>query len=202
MVKSEINTETIILNAAEKLFSIKGKDGTTMQEIADEAGINKALLHYYFRNKDKLFEQVFTAAVQQFTPVLKTIIADQNSLFEKIEKICSAYIQMIIQHPYVPVFVLSEVNKQPEQMIQKMFNGELPDFPALAKQIQKEVAAGMIKPVDPRQLILNIISLCVFPALFKPIFIMSTKTSKREFTQLMQERVQFVPKFIIDSIKK
>lgn len=202
MVKSEINTETIILNAAEKLFSIKGKDGTTMQEIADEAGINKALLHYYFGNKDKLFEQVFTAAVQQFTPVLKTIIIEQNSLFEKIEKICAVYIQMIIQHPYVPVFVLSEANKQPEKLIQKMFNGELPNFPDLAKQIQREAAQGIIKPIDPRQLILNIISLCVFPAVFKPIFIITTKTSKKEFNQLMQERMHFVPKFIIDSIKK
>lgn len=202
MVKSELNTESVILNAAEKLFSINGKDGTTMQEIADEAGINKALLHYYFRNKDKLFEQVFTAAVQQFSPVLKTIIAADLPLFQKIEKICAAYSQMIIQHPYVPVFVLSEVNKQPEKLLQKMFNGELPDFTAFAKQIQKEVEDGIIKPIHPKHLILHIISLCVFPVVFKPIFLMSTKTTNKEFNQMMQDRVQLVPQFIIDSIKK
>ncbi|PJE45657.1 MAG: TetR/AcrR family transcriptional regulator [Sediminibacterium sp.] len=202
MVKNNIDTEQVILNAAKKLFSAKGKDGTAMQEIADEAGINKALLHYYFRNKDKLFEEVFLDAVKKFSPFLKSTISEEMPLFQKINLISEAYIKMAIEHPFVPVFILSEVNKQPELLIQKMFNGELPNFPVFAKQIEAEIEKGTIKPIQPQQLILNIISLSIFPFVFKPIFLIGMKKTKKEFNQLMQDRIQLVPQFIIDSIKK
>lgn len=201
MVNKEHSTEFVILSAAKKVFSKKGKDGATMQEIANEAGINKALLHYYFRTKDLLFEQVFFEEVKKFSPILKNAIAQEVDLYQKINNICEAYILMAIENPFVPVFVIGELNKQPDLFIQKMFDGDLPDFPKLAMQIKKEVDAGKIKPIMPQQLIMNMMSMCVFPFLMKPMFIVGMQIDKDFFTNLMLQRIKDVPKFIIDSIK-
>ena len=77
MIIQEADTEQLILEAAKKVFFNKGFDGARMQEIADVAGINKALLHYYFRSKDKLFEAIFFDAFQQFIPrVVENMNAD------------------------------------------------------------------------------------------------------------------------------
>ena len=201
MVNKEHSTEFVILSAAKKVFSIKGKDGATMQEIANEAAINKALLHYYFRTKDLLFEQVFFEEVKKFSPILKNAIAQEVDLYQKINNICEAYILMAIENPFVPVFVIGELNKQPDLLIQKMFDGDLPDFPKLALQIKEEVDAGKIKPIMPQQLIMNMMSMCVFPFLMKPMFIVGMQIDKDVFTNLMLQRIKDVPKFIIDSIK-
>ena len=91
MVNKVNTTEIAILSAAKKIFSFKGKDGATMQEIANEAGINKALLHYYFRSKDLLFEQVFFEEVKKFSPILKNAIAQEVDLYQKINNIFHHY---------------------------------------------------------------------------------------------------------------
>ncbi|MFM1971704.1 MAG: hypothetical protein RL185_386 [Bacteroidota bacterium] len=201
MVNKVYTTEIAILTAAKKIFSFKGKDGATMQEIANEAGINKALLHYYFRSKDLLFEQVFFEEVKKFSPILKNAIAQEVDLYQKINNICEAYILMAIENPFVPVFVIGELNKQPDLFIQKMFDGDLPDFPKLAFQIKQEVEAGNIKPILPQHLIMNMMSMCVFPFLMKPMFIVGMQIDKELFNNLMLQRIKEVPKFIIDSIK-
>lgn len=201
MVNKTSSTEFAILLAAKKVFSTKGKDGATMQEIANEAGINKALLHYYFKNKDLLFEQVFFEAVKKFSPILKNAIAQEVDLFQKIHNICEAYILMAIENPFVPVFVVSELNKQPDLFIQKMFDGDLPDFPKLALQIKNEVAAGKIRSIQPQQFIMHMMSCCIFPFLVKPMFIVGMQTDREVYNNLMLQRVKEVPKFIIDSIK-
>ncbi len=201
MVNKVNTTEIAILSAAKKIFSFKGKDGATMQEIANEAGINKALLHYYFRNKDLLFEQVFFEEVKKFSPILKNAIAQEVDLYQKINNICEAYILMAIENPFVPVFVIGELNKQPDLFIQKMFDGDFPDFPKLAFQIKQEVEAGNIKPILPQHLIMNMMSMCVFPFLMKPMFIVGMQIDKELFNNLMLQRIKEVPKFIIDSIK-
>ena len=201
MVNTSNTTESTILTAAKKIFSVKGKDGATMQEIANEAGINKALLHYYFRSKDLLFEQVFLEEVKKFSPILKNTIEQDVDLYQKIHNICEAYILMAIENPFVPVFVIGEMNKQPDLFIHKMFDGDLPDFPKLALQIKQEVDAGKIKPIMPQHLIMNMMSMCVFPFLMKPMFIVGMQIEKEVFSNLMLQRIKEVPKFIIESIK-
>ncbi len=201
MVNKANSTEFAILSAAKNIFSIKGKDGATMQEIADQAGINKALLHYYFRTKDLLFEQVFFEEVKKFSPILKNAIAQDVDLYKKIHNICEAYILMALDNPFVPVFVVGEINKQPDFFIHKMFDGDFPDFPLMASQIKKEVDAGKIKPIQPYHLIMNMMSMCLFPFLMKPMFIVGMGIDKEVFQNLMLQRIKEVPRFIIDSIK-
>lgn len=114
------STEEKILLAARKVFLNKGMDGARMQDIADEAGINKALLHYYFRSKDKLFEHIFLEVASSMLPRIFTIFQSDDPLFVKIEKFCETYISQEIKTPYVPIFILNEVNRQPQAFLKKV----------------------------------------------------------------------------------
>ena len=106
------NTEEKILEAAKEVFIREGKSGTRMQEIADKAGINKSLLHYYYRSKDKLFGAVFQFAFSKFGPNLIKIIGEGNDVFEVIETFIDKYLDVISKNPFIPMFILNEVNKK------------------------------------------------------------------------------------------
>src|SRR5271156_3051845 len=112
MVKehADLPAEQRILAAAKKVFLLKGMDGARMQDIADEAGINKALLHYYFRSKEKLFEVIFREAMDQLFPRIIGILNADKPLFDKIESFCGEYVGMLLNNPYLPMFVMNEVN--------------------------------------------------------------------------------------------
>lgn len=202
MVKiKEENTEGKILAAARKVFLNKGMDGARMQDIADEAGINKALLHYYFRSKDKLFEQVFLEAVTSFLPKIFSILESNETLFQKIEWFCEEYINQLIKTPYVPIFVLNEINRQPQAFLKKVVGKNPPPVFKVLLQIDAEMKAGVIKATDPIQLLLNIISLCLFPFVASPLVQLISGLNKKQFNTLMEERKKEVPRLIIESLK-
>src|SRR5688500_2681386 len=162
-MKKDETTEERILSAGKKVFLKKGMDGARMQVIADEAGINKALLHYYFRSKEKLFETIFMQVAAEFLPRIGRILEADVSIFEKIEMFCHEYIDQIIQTPYVPIFVLNEINRQPKAFLQKVIMGRSLPIPAFLKQVESEIKAGIIKPIQPTEILLNTVSLCLFP---------------------------------------
>lgn len=195
--------EEKILLAARKVFTTKGMDGARMQDIADEAGINKALLHYYFRDKDKLFELVFLDEAQKFFPKINTIFQSQLPLFEKIEQFVNEYIDEMLENPYLPWFVMNEINRDPEQFMYKIWGKEnLPNPGKFLEQIEKEVKKGMIKKISPLHLLLNILSMTIFPFIAKPMITRNLQLDEMQFRQIMEQRRKEVPKFIIDSIKK
>ena len=101
------NTKERILISAKKVFLLKGMAGARMQDIADEAGINKAMLHYYFQNKEKLFEVIFQESLSMFFPKITGIINADESLFGKIENFCKVYIEQMQKNAYLPLFVLN-----------------------------------------------------------------------------------------------
>jgi TetR/AcrR family transcriptional regulator len=194
--------EDKILAAAKKVFLAKGLAGARMQDIADEAGINKALLHYYFRSKDKLFEHIFMEIASAFLPKVIGILESDKTLFEKIEIFCTEYISQVMQTPYVPIFILNEINRQPEAFLKKMFGDRKPPFDIFLKQFQKETREGKIKPINPIQLFVNIMGLCAFPFVARPIIQLMLGKDKVQFDALMEERKTEIPKMIIASIKK
>ncbi|QEC68803.1 TetR/AcrR family transcriptional regulator [Panacibacter ginsenosidivorans] len=204
MVKKQIDAtaEQRILAAAKKIFLSRGLDGARMQDIADEAGINKAMLHYYFRSKDKLFEMIFEDIARHFMPRIVEIFESDQSLFQKIETFCGAYIDQVRQTPYLPVFVLSEATKRPSALMKKMFDNKKPPVHLFFQQVQKEIEKGIIKPINPVQLFLNMLSMCVFPFMAKPMLEHAAGITKKQFDALMEERKKMVPAFIIASIKK
>jgi AcrR family transcriptional regulator len=191
-----------ILAAAKKVFLLKGMSGARMQDIADEAGINKALVHYYFRNKEKLFETIFKEASNQFFPKIEDMIESNIPFFEKIENFCVEYVDMMQQNPFLPLFVLNEVNKQPERFRQKFWKNRELIFSKFAAQIEREIKKRKIKKVNPAHLFINIISMCIFPFIAKPMWMISSGMNELQFRNFMEQRKKEIPEFIIESIKK
>lgn len=160
------------------------------------------MLHYYFRSKEKLFEKIFTELSQHFFPRLINIFESDEPLFRKIELFVTEYIDQMRRTPYLPIFVLNEVNRQPETFIKKMMGNRKPPVKKFLDDVQAEVKKGIIKPINPLQLLLNIISLCVFPFVARPMFQLVTNIDKAMFDKILEQRKGEVSKFIIDAIKK
>ena len=202
-IKKDATTEEKIVEAARTIFIKKGLSGARMQEIADEAGINKALLHYYFRSKDMLFEMIFRQSAQKLFAKLNIIFDSDMSLFEKIEKFVGDYIDVIQENPYLPLFVLGEMNKNPDGFYRKMKHEF--DFPKPDKflmQINREIKEGRIKPIHPLQLLMNLISGTIFPFMARPIFQLHIGLTDAQFREFIQQRKTECSKFIIEAIKK
>ncbi|MBS1748003.1 MAG: TetR/AcrR family transcriptional regulator [Bacteroidetes bacterium] len=194
--------EEKILDAARQVFMAKGMSGARMQDIADAAGINKALLHYYFRSKEKLFERIFIDAFDKLFPKLGSIIESKDTVFKKIELICSEYINQLQLMPYLPVFVISEMNRHPEVFLHQVWGRKKPPLKAFVELINASIKNGEIKPVNPLQVLLNIISLCIFPPMAKPLFQQIAGISKKGFDEMLEERKKIVPQIIIQPLKK
>ncbi|MEP7258029.1 MAG: TetR/AcrR family transcriptional regulator [Flavitalea sp.] len=200
-MKKDESTEQKILSAAKKVFVAKGMSGARMQDIADEAGINKALLHYYFRNKEMLFETIFLELSTDFFPRLKMIFDSDDTLFTKIEKFCTAYIDNILVNPYIPIFVLNEIHQRPQWFAEKVMKAGAPNMAKLAKQVREEVKAGRIRPIHPAQLIMNMLSMCIFPFVARPMLMNLMGMDDPIFRSLMEDRKTEIPRFIMSSIK-
>ncbi|MGN6211781.1 TetR family transcriptional regulator [Parafilimonas sp.] len=203
MVKiKDLSTEQKILEAARQVFFDKGMHGARMQDIADKAGINKAMLHYYFRSKDKLFETIFTDASNHFFPMLNAIIESDKTVFEKIEVLCIEYINQVGKMPYLPVFILSEASRQQQVFLKKLWTRQKLPLKSFTGMIETAVREKKIKPVDPLQLLMNILSLCIFPFAAQPIFQHAAGISRKEYETMIEERKKTIPRLIIQSIKK
>lgn len=196
------NTEEQILNAAKNVFESKGMDGARMQEIADKAGINKAMLHYYYRSKQLLFEAVFKNAFSLLAPQLNTVLNDDSSIEEKIRSFSSNYISFIVEHPYLPSFIIQELNRNPKFILKMKENNAFPNLDKFKNQVDLEVEKGVIKKIKAAQLFINILALNVFPFLAKPLIQGLIAVDDKEFQQILEERKTEIADFIINSIKR
>lgn len=196
------NTEEQILSAAKNVFQAKGMDGARMQEIADKAGINKAMLHYYYRSKQLLFEAVFKNAFSLLAPQLNKILNDDSSIEDKIKNFSSNYISFIIKHPYIPNFVIQELNRNPDFIKTIQENNSFLNIEKFKQQVDLEVCQGILKPTKGDQLFINILALNIFPFIAKPLVKAFTKADNKAFNKLMEERKIEVSEFIINSIKQ
>ena len=201
-VNKDSSAREKILVAAKKVFLVKGMAGARMQDIANEAGINKALLHYYFRNKEQLFKVIFKEASDKLFPKINSIFESDSSLFEKIEHFTREYITVMLENPYLPLFVLNEINADPHYFIRKIWGKNKPRPEKFLQQIEKEVKKGTIKKISPDQLLMNLISLTIFPFVSKPMFQANLGLDEVQFRNIMERRKKEIPKFIIDSIRK
>jgi len=201
MEKKSIETQENILDAAKIIFAQKGLAGARMQEIADRAGINKALLHYYYRSKEKLFEQVFEEAFKKLVRPLAAFLADDSELFQKIRNICKLYNEVISRYPFIPNFVINEINTDPGRIL-KLLNieGIEEGKKKTSMQVSDAIKTGKIRPIDPRELILNIISLSIFPFASRPIS-EQFLYKNADMDEVLKSRADGVADFIIHSIK-
>jgi AcrR family transcriptional regulator len=203
MIEKSRNVEQDIIDASRKVFQENGYKGATMRDIAAEANINIAMLHYYFRSKDNLFYMVFDDAFRSlYEKIAKIITNDKMELFEKIRIIVSEYISFFDANPYLPLFIMGEVIRNPEVIGQRIKCSIDPviTFKVFSDQLNAEFKKGTIRKISTYSLILNIISLCVFPALAKSVIgeINSVKTAY--LNTVMENRKTEVADFIINSI--
>jgi len=195
------STEQKIFDAAHELFVQKGMDGAKMQEIADRAGINKALLHYYYRSKEKLYEAVARVIIGRAAPVIGQLIESELPLEEKIRHFIDFYIGVISRNPFIPLFIISEINKHPERFFETILPKELPRPQVFMRQVEEEIAAGRIRHIHPKHLIINIISLCVFPFIAKPMARFALGLNSAEMKLFLEERKEQVTEFVLASLR-
>ncbi len=197
-----MTTEEKIFNAARIVFQKKGFAGARMQEIADEAGINKAMLHYCFKNKQLLFEAVFMKAFSQLAPQINAIFNSDESVFEKITRFTQSYISFVIENPYLPQFIIQEMNNNPEFVMSFLNHENRPNPNALITQIEREIAEGIIIPLHPKQLVMDIMSMTIFPFAAQMMVKGILQLSDEEFKKMMEERKTSIANQIINSIKR
>lgn len=202
MKKLDKCTEEKILDAAKIVFLKKGLDGARMQEIADEAKINKALLHYYFRSKDKLFDAIFVEAFSKLLPRIGEIMMSEKTFLEKIKLLIDNYIDLLIENPHLPIFVLHEISRNPERIIQMISKGGV-NIDVLFNLIKQEIKNGTIINIKPQHLFVNIIGLCIFPFVGRPVMQgVIFKNDSDAYDKFLVERKKEIKNFVFAAIKK
>lgn len=195
-------TEQKILDAASKIFLKKGLYGARMQEIADEAGINKALLHYYFRNKDKLYQAIFESKFQSFFPLILQIFNSEDTIEEKIYRLVSRYIDFLSLHPYLPLFLINEINRNPQgQLPFKVIMGKIKSS-RFIQQFEDMVKTGKFIPIQPEQFLTNLLGLILFPFINKAMLTIAFSMDETRFKSFISERKIIIPEMVLRAITK
>jgi AcrR family transcriptional regulator len=193
----DASTEEKIKNAARTVFHKKGFAATRTRDIAEEADLNLALLNYYFRTKEKLFKIVMFETVSDFLQGVTGISNNENTTFEKkIELLAVSYIDMIIEFPDIPLFILSEIRNRPKDLLEKVPIKQVVINSVFVRQFQEKVTAGEIKEPNLLHFIMNLISIILFPFIGKPLLLAIGELNNAQFYQLMQERKKLIPVWI------
>ena len=191
------STELKIKQAARKIFMQKGYAAARTRDIAEEAGINLALLNYYFRSKEKLFDIIMLENLQQFIEGIKEILNNrQTSIEQKIEIIVTNYINLFVQQPDLPLFVLHELRTHPKEIISKIDRDKFISKSYFMQQIKEAAKEGKIAPVNPLHFLMNIVGLTIFPFVASPILRNIGGLNQQDFNSLMEERKKLIPKWI------
>jgi TetR/AcrR family transcriptional regulator len=197
------STEETILDAAREVFMQKGFAASRMCEIAKIANINQALLHYYFRKKDKLFEIIFEQESRKFHVDFLTILNSNHTFFEKIKRMVAKDIEKMSSAPALPMFMLNEMHSNPERLNQFLGSNHrhVEIFNVFSDMVVKEQSEGRIKPVCPRQLFLSILGLTMFPFLAQPMIKHVLNIDDQTFDQIIADRVEYASDMLIQSLK-
>lgn len=204
--KGDISTEKRILEAAHKVFVKKGFAASRMEDIATEAGINRALLHYYFRSKDKMFDIIFQQHFSELLSGLGGVIKAEMPFEERLKSIINLYHTKFTNHPDLPLFVIHELAQNPDRlvnMISKLPGGSDSGQLAIAfkKIVSDEVKAGRIKSIDGTQLLMNILALIIYPLIARPIFQFVMQIKDNDYKTMLMKRKEENFEFIMNAIK-
>ncbi|MEZ2337399.1 TetR/AcrR family transcriptional regulator [Mucilaginibacter sp. RCC_168] len=190
--EKNLSTEEKFKEAARIVFTKKGYAATKTRDIAEEAGLNLALLNYYFRSKEKLFEIVMIEKVKQLLSFIAPAMNNrETSLDEKLNQVTNSYIDMLTKNPDLPIFVLSEIRSNPERfgkLVQS--NGHL-----LKSHFVQQLAERN-QEINPLQFFLNFLGMMVFPFVAKPVFLTAGPVSEEAFAQIIEDRKILIPKWM------
>jgi TetR/AcrR family transcriptional regulator len=203
------STESRILDAAHAVFVQHGTAGARMLDIAKAAGVNQALLHYYFRTKDRLAEAVFRrAAGQLFLQVIQVLSSDL-ALEDKVSKVVEIEIDHLSRTPGLPSYVISELHHHPERvrLLISASTGSTPEHvrPLLIQKVRQQIAAavraGTLRPIEPEQFIVNLLSLCVFPFAARPMIMVLLGLDGQGFDTFIKQRRHQLAHFIVRGLR-
>jgi AcrR family transcriptional regulator len=201
---SEEPKEESIRRAAEVLFLEKGFKRTSMADIAQEAGCNQALIHYYFRTKDRLFKDIFMGKIELIFSSLVGRLEETLSFEEALTLFIEKQYDMILQNPRIPFLVLTEIHSSPERVVEletiakEKFSYVISFYDRMLKAA---VAEGSIRPISVISLFMNIISLNVAMFLGKPLLIQSVGMSEKAFQEAAAARKAENVEFILRSLR-
>ncbi|KAF0238097.1 MAG: TetR family transcriptional [Prolixibacteraceae bacterium] len=197
MELKDSSTEDKIKNAAKAVFHRKGFAAARTRDIAEEAGINLALLNYYFRSKERLFVLVMIETLSGFFGSVSVIINNPETTFEeKIEQFAAGYIDLIFREPDIPLFIMSEIRNNPEQLLQKIDIRNTVFNSVFIRQFAESVQQGKIKDQSFLHFMMNFIGLIVFPFIGKPLLKAISGLTEEEFNALIEERKKLIPVWI------
>jgi len=207
--RADGDTEQRILDAAHAVFVRRGTAGARMQEIAAEAGVNQALLHYYFRNKEQLAQAAFERAAKGFMPAVVQVIASGGELEEKVRRIIDLEIDHLSRAPYLPGYIIGEVAHHPERAAQLIaaVTGLSPAeigprvLSTLRRQIAQRVEAGVMCSIAPEAFIVNLMALCIFPFAARPMIQTMLGIDERRFMEFMSRRRRELPAFFLGALR-
>ena len=202
------DTENRILHAARTVFIRRGTSGARMQEIAEEAGVNQALLHYYFRSKERLSEAVFSEVAGRMFPAIIQILAGDDPIEKKVSSVVATYLDTMSRSPFLPGYLISELHHHPErvpQLLKGVAGIEVstalePVLEKLDHQISAEVKAGRMRRISAQQFMANLISLCVFPFAAQPMLRAAFGLDEDGFAKFIATRRKELPQFIMNAL--
>lgn len=195
-LQKETSTEERIKEAARKLFTQKGFAATRTRDIAEEAGLNLALLNYYFRSKQKLFDLIMGENFRQFIQGISVnFLDDQLTIDQRVDRLVTAYIDFLTKFPDLPLFILNEIKGNPSKLAAKIREEIAPARSHVFQQLHAAYQAGRIN-LDPFHFITNLIGLTVFPFAARPLLQRVNNVSDDQFMAYMQQRKKLVPIWI------
>jgi AcrR family transcriptional regulator len=201
--------EARILDAAHAVFVRRGTAGARMQEIAREAGVNSALLHYYFRSKERLAEAVFRRAAEDLLPAVIQVLASDRPLDEKVTAVVAIELDRLAKTPYLPGYILSELAHHPERVrhLVGAVTGMAPEelgqrvLRTLGRQIRAEARAGAMRAIAPEQFVVNLLSLCIFPFAARPMLAVVLGLDEAGFARFIARRRRELPAFFLKALR-
>jgi AcrR family transcriptional regulator len=195
------NTEQNIIDAANRIFTKNGWAGSRMQDIANEANINKAMLHYYFKNKEQLFQMVFKKKIKELVEIVLSSIPENANLETMIRIFVDKYISFISKTPELPLFILNEVYRHPD-LLDDVFSPVVPPvIIQFATELEKEINQGKVRPIPIQHLIMNMLSLCIFPIIAKPILKKFLFPDEQMYADMIEERKGIVVETLLNDLK-
>jgi AcrR family transcriptional regulator len=200
--RPDLESRERILDAAVAVLIRKGTAGSRTQEIADEAGVNKALVHYYFGTKAALADAIFERALSALVPTIFGILADPGRPIErKVAAIVAEQIEFHSARPFFAGYLVSELHAQPQRIARLMLrHGRVP-LDVLRKQLKEGSKAGTIRPISAEQFVANLMGLLIFPFAIRPALIKLLSLDDTRWRAFLAERRRLLPDFFMAGLR-
>lgn len=201
-VQNSIEVRDKIIGSARTLFVKNGFKGTTVRDIAADAGTNVAMVNYYFQSKYNLFEHIFNEIFEILTTRVFNVIDSDLPFYEMIEEWISVYYDTLFEYPEFPLFIINELSQRPD-VLKKKIKTKQPYriISKLTERIQHEMDMEKIRKVSLPHFALNTISLCMYPFIFSPVANAFMGISKEDYRELLKHHKKHVVDFIVRSLR-